>query len=199
MVWKKWLSHMQKVHLFLLTVLHQPPLLIHLTWIDASTLSLWVLPKAFTKNLISRFKWHKEETSLCFFPGPIPGTAKVKMGQVVTCTHTYPFFHLMESKQYTCASSVCMSLPIPITFFPFIFLSPLAICSHMLLRRRNIKLVKNVLESMSSKNRNPLSTYSILDMRVNKVNVNRMISLLNSLDIRGLLWEDPLPSDKHRR
>lgn len=69
----------------------------------------------------------------------------------------------------------------------------------MLLRRRNIKLVKKVLESMSSKNRNLLNTCSILDMKVNNVNVNRMIGLLNSFDIRGLLWEDPLPLDKHRR
>lgn len=62
-----------------------------------------------------------EKTSFCFYTGPVTGTANVKMGQANSCIHTHPIFHLMESKQDTCASAVYMSLPITTTFFPYMF------------------------------------------------------------------------------
>lgn len=110
--------------------------LIHLPWTDASALSLWVLPKAFTKTPISQIKWHKEKTSFCLSAG----TANAKTGQAVICTHIHLIFHLTESEQNTSDIAACMSLPIPTTLFHlFFFFNPLVICSLMWLRRSDVK------------------------------------------------------------
>lgn len=138
---KSGLSYMAQMnHLFLLSVLHQPPLL-NPSPLDWCQHSLRLSP---SKSLHekSHFSAQMEKTSFCFYTGPLTRTVNVKM--VLALVHTHiPFFTWWKAKQDMCASPVCMSLPIPTTFFfIFFFLNFLTICIPVWLRRRNIKPIR---------------------------------------------------------
>lgn len=64
----------------------------------------------------------KKKISFCFSTGLVTGTANVKMGQAIVCTHAELLFHLAESKHDTYDIAVCMSFPIPTTFCTFIII-----------------------------------------------------------------------------
>lgn len=84
-----------------------------------------------------------------------------------------------------------MLLPISILFFPLLVLNPLPICSHMWVRRWNIKPLRKSKRRWTIK----IRTYSGIDMRLNVSMSAESLVLAQFGWYKGLLWEDPLLSD----
>lgn len=165
--------------------------IIHLPWTDAST--LWVLPKALTRNLISHFKWHKEKTSFCFYTGPVTGTPNVKMGQAVTCKQPFYFSPDVKQTQYRWQSCFYASAHFH-HLLPFISFIPSAHLQPYMSEEMKHQASKKRQEKMSHENKHIFSHRH----EGKYVSVSRIISVLNLVGIKGCCGKTPCPQTTQR-